>query len=68
MNFKIELDLDNAAFEGAGFMLNGRSGAEIARILRGLANLLDGADVTTGDYASLHDANGNFAGRWSVAR
>jgi hypothetical protein len=52
MNFKLEIDCGNAAFEGDAT-------AEVARILRSLADRMGGALF---DCVNLHDYNGNKVG------
>ena len=51
----IHLSTDNSAFEGEG------RGDEIARILRGAADRIEGNDSP--EQFNLHDANGNTVGR-----
>lgn len=51
----IKIDTSNAAFQ------NGNSGAEIARILRELADKVDGQDVVF-ELIPIYDSNGNRVG------
>ena len=53
MRFKLSICTDNAAFEGD-------ENAEVARILRGLADRLEGASPD--EYYPLRDVNGNKVG------
>jgi hypothetical protein len=55
MTFVVELDCDNAAFEGEA------CGTEIARLLRKVADKAERNDAIGG---TLLDANGNHCGRW----
>jgi len=53
----IDINLENAAFEGDD------AGAEIASILRDLADKLENATITENDLlAALYDVNGNCVG------
>lgn len=61
MKLKITIDLDNAAFEPA-------SGTEAARILRALAERLDGDNLRAKDLRPLRDLNGNRVGEAKVSR
>lgn len=57
--FRISINTENAAFDGE------ESGAELARILRGYASVIDGATVTPDrweDIDILRDVNGNKVG------
>jgi len=61
MKFKLEIDMENAAFEDC-------NGDEVARILRNLAmfvacNVLDDRRANNG---KLKDSNGNTVGFWKV--
>ena len=56
----ITITTDNAAFDGS------MSGIESARILRQLADRIDGAPVCKGDRLPLREINGNTVGRYSV--
>lgn len=58
MNVSIEMNCDNEAFDGA-------NGSEIARILRKLADKIDGTDFTFHKLA-LCDINGNVVGTFSA--
>jgi hypothetical protein len=58
--FKLEISTDNDAF-------NDRPSSELARMLHALARHIERGDVgafKTG--GTLHDANGNPCGKWSV--
>jgi hypothetical protein len=60
MEMTIKIGMDNAAFEDC-------NGDELARILRKLAERLDGATIgEDGDGANLFDANGNNVGEWCI--
>lgn len=60
MKLKIEIVMDNAAFEP--------SGTEAARILRELADRLDGDQLRAKDLRPLRDINGNRVGEAKVTR
>lgn len=63
MKLKIEITMDNAAFED--------NGAECARILRKLSNDLDDLDesvLAPGQEVRLLDVNGNHVGEAKVVR
>lgn len=65
MKIKIEIDLDNAAFEGLDD--TSRNAHEVARLLSSLASQLDEVSlITTHSSGRLADLNGNKAGTWSV--
>jgi len=57
MTIKIEVRMDNAAFDDLG---------ELARILRGLADHVDGRVWNDEHGSTLKDANGNTVGTWAV--
>ncbi len=60
--FKLEMDTVNAAFA------DGERGAEIARILRVVAKLVEaGGSIPDGDTGKLRDVNGNTVGLWIVS-
>ena len=61
MKFKLTITMDNAAFEDAN------NGYEVARILRELANRIEGMELTRGDSLSLRDSNGNTVGSVTVS-
>jgi hypothetical protein len=58
--FKLEIRTANVAFDEE----EGNAGPELARILRELADRVEGG-VPTGDNASVRDVNGNRVGEWS---
>lgn len=65
MTLHVRLSMDNAAFDPDS------QGTEAARILRKLADQIDGqswveADLTSDDSFQLMDANGNTVGRADV--
>ena len=62
MKLKIEIDMNNAAFEDAG------SGVEVARILREIADRNENAIFQVGDGFNLKDINGNRTGYLKVTR
>ena len=61
MKLKIEITMDNAAFEPD-------SGTEAARILRKLADRIAGENCTPGDVTPCIDINGNKVGKAVVTR
>lgn len=61
-DFNLTIDTGNAAFGPTATDRN----SELARMLRGLADKLDG-DPREDASGRLHDANGNGAGTWSLA-
>lgn len=61
MKLKIEINMDNAAFSPT-------SGTEVARILRKLADRIEGEDCTPGDVTPCIDLNGNKVGKAQVTR
>jgi hypothetical protein len=62
--FNLKITTESAAF----FDTYGRSdpGAEVARILRQLADKLESDYPRAKDYATILDANGNATGLWTV--
>lgn len=54
--FALKMETDNAAFDDGG------AGAECARILRAVADRLEGGH----EDGVLHDLNGNRVGVWSL--
>ena len=56
--FKLEIEMENAAFEPA-------PGEELSRILNALAVRLAGMDGLA-DEGSIMDVNGNSVGKWEV--
>jgi hypothetical protein len=62
MKLKIVMTMDNAAFEEE----NGGSGTEAARILRKIADRIDGENCTVGDVTPCMDINGNRVGEAKV--
>jgi hypothetical protein len=56
MKIQIEIRADNSAFDGD-------SGSEVARILRELADRVDGSDVADTIARRLYDVNGNSVGK-----
>lgn len=61
MELKIKMDMDNAAFEDA-------NGYEAARILRKLADKIEGQQLEGSDSFRLMDANGNGVGEAEVIK
>lgn len=62
MKLKVEINLDNAAFEPD-------AGTEAARLLRQLANDIDGNRLAVaGSVKSLRDVNGNAVGKAQVVK
>lgn len=63
MKITIKIDTANAAFDGDN------EGAEVARILRNLAERLEGSGVLArSDTKFLHDLNGNSAGTYKSSK
>lgn len=56
---KMDIDMGNAAFEHM-------AGAEVARILRHLADRIADCPMESLEGCRLHDINGNFVGRFDV--
>ena len=64
MRMLIEMTMENAAFADGG---NGDPSYEAARILRALANRLEGhPHFSPGHSQPLHDANGNEVGMMDI--
>lgn len=62
MKLKVTIEMDNAAFED-------QAGSECARILRDVADKLEGRDmVSTGELFTTRDYNGNRVGEVKVTR
>ena len=59
VKLKIEIEMDNAAFEDG-------NGYEVARILNQLREDIDTPDLYEGDGGTLRDINGNKVGFWKV--
>ena len=60
MKFEMNVVMDNAAFTD-------NNGGELARILRKLADRLEGGDYFDDDESGLcMDANGNRVGGWTI--
>jgi hypothetical protein len=59
VELKIEIKMDNAAFEPA-------NGTEAARILRRIASAIDGMDLNQNVRQVLRDINGNVVGKVTV--
>ena len=55
--FTLAIECDNAAFDD-------EPGAEIARILKRVANNMRDTSLRGNDSCSLHDYNGNKVGHW----
>jgi hypothetical protein len=62
MKVRIEIACDNAAFA------DGDSGTEVARILRELAEVVEGEELERGRGSRLRDINGNTVGEMRVTR
>jgi hypothetical protein len=60
LTFALTLECENAAFEND-------PSAEVARILRKLADTLDTDTLREGRICRLHDSNGNFVGKAVLA-
>ena len=61
MKLKIEIQMDNAAFEDG-------AGIEAARILKALAEDFQDRDLLPGEMFRLRDVNGNKVGEAKVTR
>lgn len=59
MKLKLEISLDNAAFDGA-------NGDEIARILEHVATVWRGEQMEAGESMRLVDENGNRVGQAEI--
>ena len=57
MKCKIEIKMDNAAFEDPG---------ELARILRKMADHCDGRTFDEDHAITCRDSNGNTVGTWEI--
>jgi hypothetical protein len=68
MKLKIEIKMDNAAFEADGETRRFRNADEPARILRKLAHGWQGGTLEVGEIENLHDINGNHVGQARIAR
>lgn len=69
MKLKVEIKMDNAAFEARGDAPSRwRDGREAARILRDLAGRISLQTLEAGDIESLRDINGNKVGEAKVTR
>jgi len=68
MKLKIEIQMDNAAFESPGETARFRDGGEVARILSRLAGNLRDRTIEPGEIENLHDVNGNHVGQARVTR
>ena len=70
MKLKIEISLDNAAFEphGEDTTSRFRNMDEPARILQNLAEVWHGSNSEPGESWNLHDINGNSVGQAKVTR
>lgn len=61
MTLNITINMDNAAFADVN------NGTEVARILRKLANSIDGISLTANSERGLLDVNGNRVGKATVS-
>jgi hypothetical protein len=62
MKFKLEIEMDNAAFDGG-------ANWEVGAILHELArNIEDSGDLRVGERISVRDSNGNTVGQAKVTR
>jgi hypothetical protein len=66
MKFKLEFDLDNAAFD-FGHGVDGRDGSEVAKVLYNTHREVQHAALSEGDGGKIRDVNGNQIGKWEVA-
>lgn len=62
--FNLSIDMDNAAFDPD--LLDGSPNAEVARILRDLADRLDSDEGSMAAQGSVRDVNGNTVGTWTL--
>lgn len=62
MPYSISIDTDNAAFRSEHTDAETATGAELARILRRLADGLDRGGITPPEPVRLYDVNGNSVG------
>ncbi len=60
MKAVLEIDMENDVFQDGG------NGTELARILRKLADMVDGSVQVVGNYYGCHDLNGNNVGRMTI--
>ena len=61
MKFKIEIDIENAAFEDSG------EGREVSEILYGIINKIQPIDeFEIGEKGRTRDMNGNTVGFWEI--
>ena len=58
--FTLSIQTDNAAIEGNDF------GPELAHILRGVADSIEGSTAEDKEDANISDSNGNKVGKWST--
>jgi hypothetical protein len=61
MKLKLEIKMDNAAFED-------HPGSEVARILRDFADTIEEVPMPVGSSESLRDINGNTVGQAKITR
>ncbi|HEB29335.1 MAG TPA: hypothetical protein ENI15_00455 [Spirochaetes bacterium] len=62
MKFKLEFNMDNAAFEDADIMYSVIAFIEVEGILNKVAD-----DYQSGDIAgAIRDSNGNAVGKWEI--
>jgi hypothetical protein len=67
MRFALEIDMGNAAFALADAD-RARDGAEVAYILRRIADSIDGTRLPPLSTVPMRDSNGNTVGSWRVKR
>lgn len=70
MKFLLEMKTDNAAFDtlDEDEQFQGVDGAEVATILRDLADRIDDTRLAKGRTGSLADSNGNTVGSWKMTK
>lgn len=68
MKLKIEIKMDNAAFEAAEETSRFRNGWEPARILTDLADEIRDGALESGEIWNLRDINGNHVGQARITR
>ena len=60
MKFIIRINIENAAFS------DGNEGAELARILRGLADRIENTGEAPRCFENIRDVNGNTVGQYAA--
>ena len=68
MKLRIEIDMDNAAFDVEGESRRFKDAGEVARILRQMVVGWPGTTLEAGESYDLRDFNGNACGKAKVTR